>query len=507
MKRLIAQLKRRYKNTFKRILTYVIYIKRFRAVKKNGKWMMKPKYETLMYDAMNLDINNTCNLRCRFCFNMFKEEPCYMSEEMFHKILLLFPLIRPIKKGGYGIFFSCLYEPSVSPHFLKFLKLVPREGRKEVFFTSNFCKPYTEEELRAILCANLHHINISVETLQAERYQEICSSVHFENFYHNMEKLSAVYAKQRGYKPKLYFVTMVLKENRDELASIVRFCAQKLHAARHDLRTPYISEKDNNAAWNRGQLMDAGECACIRQELEALQIPVMLDIHSKEEIMRLPPDTEGDNAASAEAQKAGHIAMVAHMLEEIRFCMDLEYLFIRFHPSGTCTFLKTNETSPISEIEDTVSFFKEKLHVLYRRRAKAFLCPDEISNTYLYHDSNDIKEISMQIVLDKAAANPVYLLLQGWIYLAVAFEEEMQLFVTDKKMQQTFFTLERPVPDWMGKSAMASYGFTVCMDYETVKDDLTELEFLFVRKRDLKALYFYRYPYGIMRGKPQKFGN
>lgn len=141
MKKTAAQLIAACKGTAKKVLAYGTYFATFRPAKKNGKWMRRPCSEELFYDAMTFDINNTCNLRCRFCFNDFENKAFYMTEAVYRKILALFPMIRPVKRQGAGILFSCLYEPSIAPDFLKFLKLLPRTGRKNVFFTSNFRGP------------------------------------------------------------------------------------------------------------------------------------------------------------------------------------------------------------------------------------------------------------------------------------------------------------------------------------------------------------------------------
>lgn len=504
MKKFLVRFKRKYKGDVKRILAYGKYFGRFRIVKRNGKRMMEPRYEDVMFDAINLDINNTCNLRCRFCFNTFEKEPCYMSEDTFRKILELFPLTKPINKGG-GIFFSCLYEPAISPHFIDFLKLLPREGRKKVFFTSNFCRPLSKEELRTILSANLHHINISVETFQPERYKEICSSIQFDSFYHNLEKLAEVYSGLRGYRPKLYYITMILKANRDEVASIVKFCSEKLFADRHDLRTPYISTYDN-MKWNREQLMDVEECARIRQELEALHLPITVDIHSRDEMTILPedgdtgrgmpdePEEKADGCAggSIKPDISVSVTLAAQLLEEIRFCMEPEYFFIRFHSSGVCTFNVTKETCSISEIKDPAKFYRNKLYELYERRARAFLCPKSIWDTF---SGVEVEELPMRVMFNEITANPVYLFLSGWVYLPVTPEEEILLFLM---AGQGFFTFGQSCPDWADKPAYSTYGFAVCIDRNAVKSDLTDLEFWIVRKRDLQPMYRYRYPYGIL---------
>lgn len=100
LKKIISWFMTNYKGIIKKVLTYVKYYTSFRVVRRDGKWMQKPRYEELYYDAMTFDINNTCNLRCRFCFNDFEKKACYMSEEVYRKILSLFPLIRPLKSSG-----------------------------------------------------------------------------------------------------------------------------------------------------------------------------------------------------------------------------------------------------------------------------------------------------------------------------------------------------------------------------------------------------------------------
>lgn len=165
----------------------------------------------------------------------------------------------------------------------------------------------TEEEIHTILSANIRHVNLSVETLRPERYHEICASVQFDRFYRNLEKIALVNAKWRPgrHRAKLYCITMVLKENRDELSAIGKFCAEKLRAARHEFRTPYISAAANHGDWNMGQLMNEDECSQVRRELMALRVPLVLDIHSKDELFAgaaTPPKT----AHRLPLQQSGH---------------------------------------------------------------------------------------------------------------------------------------------------------------------------------------------------------
>lgn len=398
------------------------------------------------------------------------------------------------KFGGAGILFSCLYEPSIAPDFLKFLKLLPKSGRMNVFFTSNFCRAMTEEEIRTIFSANIRHVNLSVETLRPERYREICSSVQFESFFHNLEKIAKINAERhkRAHWAKLYCITMVLKENRDELSAIGRFCNEKLKAARHDFRTPYISDMANNADWNKRQFMDETECAQVSRELAGLHIPITLDIHSKEEL-----DNRAEETDAPAQDTAWNRESIAERLEEMQFCMNKEFLFLRFHPSGLCTSDAAREKASIADLEDSRGFFKSRLMHLYGRRAEAFLVPDEVSASF---EAADAREISARVMFYEMRSNPVYLHLEGWIRIP-EITEDFLLFATAKgkaRGKQMFLALEQPCPKWMHDQDAHFYDFTLCLEWNKIERPLCDLTFLIVAKRNLAPIYQYRYPYGIL---------
>lgn len=504
MKKMVLRLMTYCKGTVKKILAYGNYSASFRPVKKDGKWMRKPCHEELLYDAMTFDINNTCNLRCRFCFNDFEKKACYMTEEVYRRILGLFPLIRPVKKQGAGILFSCLYEPSIAPNFLEFLKMLPPTGRKNVFFTSNFCRAMTEEEIRTIFSANIRHVNLSVETLRAQRYREICASVQFDSFYRNLERIAAVNARRPlgKHRAKLYCITMVLKENRDELSAIGRFCADKLRAARHEFRTPYISATANHGDWNMGQLMDEEECSQVRRELTRLRLPLMLDIHSKDELSAgMEADAGRTGQSGPAADRTQQERAIEQKLDEMRLCMSKDFLFLRFHPSGLCT-STTEERFSIADVEDSYDFFRERLKGLYRRRAEAFLAQDlfDAGAVREIFDTGAVKESPMHIVLYGMRENPVYLLLEGWIKGPEASEELLLLAAAKGKTgeKQMFLTLKQPCPPWVHNQKEGLYGFALCLDWNKVARPLTDLEFLMVDKGSLAPICRCRYPYGIL---------
>lgn len=483
-------LKRKDRQIKEKILLRIRYFKRFRPWKKNGKWVLIPNYGSLQYDAVNLDINNTCNLRCRFCFNVFEPQHFYMTKELFSKVLPILPMTKDAGDGGTGFYLSCLYEPSLSPYFLEILEMLPVEARKKAFFTTNLCRPWDLEKLKRMLSTNLHHINISIETLKPERHEEISSSKHFPVFQNNLNALASLYPVIRGYKPELRFITMILKINQDEILDIVGFCREKLYASQHELRTPYISSYEN-MAWNREQLMEPEECRKMEKALEKTGLPVIMDIHSKAELRAEEPEDETSFFQRTEtgAQKAWQSQM-----EEVELCMHPEFFFLRFHPSGICTLNVTKETFSIADTEHPEECYMDKLQMLCRRRADAFLWEKGFASV-------TAQNISMKVMLEELEATEAGLMIRGWYRVENREAEGNLLMVTvkgndDKRWDFLTFPVSRPDLA-RGDGRTRTGGFALYIGRNIVTSETLTLEFLFVRKETMEKAYSYEYPYCI----------
>jgi len=91
------------------------------------------------YDFLAIDIVNGCNLRCPFCINDWsrigKNEP--MDVQLFRKKIV--PLFDLVKEGPH-IYLSCLFEPTIHPHFWDFIEAVPQRHRKNNFFYDEFMR-------------------------------------------------------------------------------------------------------------------------------------------------------------------------------------------------------------------------------------------------------------------------------------------------------------------------------------------------------------------------------
>ena len=404
-----------------------------RAVLEAGGSRIRLEWVPLSYDAINLDTNNTCNLRCRFCFNDFSQKPCYMTPETFDKVLAILPMLKDAGDGGTGFYYSCLYEPTVSVRFMEFLKKFPPEGRRKVFFTTNLCRPLSEEMLRDILTANLHHINISIETLQKDRYLELCGSKNFDSFRSNLDRLAAVYQTlPPGKRPKLYYISMILKANCEELPEIVRLTQEKLCAYRNELRTPFIDSYEN-MGWNYDQFMEPQQCGELeaylraenrrllarqllkapwKEKKDALHSPVVYSIHSA---LELPPreavvrESEPEPAAAVSAEPApapDSRFAVRHRLEQVTIP---EYLFVRCSAQGDLHFLGLDERVNIHQFTDVEKEFKTRLELLEQQRNDAFCCRLPL------RERADVRKTAMTVNIDAAWENEQTVSLQGWI--------------------------------------------------------------------------------------------
>lgn len=483
-----------------KILLRIRYYRRFRPWKKNGKWVMAPVYKQLQYDAVNIDINNTCNLRCRFCFNVFEPEHFYMTKELFSKILPIFSMTKDVGDDGTGVYLSCLYEPSLSPYFLEILEMLPVEARKKAFFTTNLCRPWDLEKMKKMLTTNLHHINISIETLRQDRHEEISSSRHFPVFRNNLNTLAALYPTIKGYKPKLRFITMILKINQDEILDIVRFCSEKLYSSQHELRTPYISTYEN-MVWNREQLLEPGACRQMEKDLKKSGFPVITDIHSKEELVSEEPGENKQEENKPEEKKTEESkgkenkrSQWEKQMDELMVCMHPEYLFARFHPSGTCTLNVTKEVFSIVETDDPETCYRDNLRMLCQRRAKAFWWREGFASAYP-------QPISMRIMIEELEATEAGLMVRGW-GRAGRREAEGNLFMAavedEEGSKKDFLTLPVSRPDLEREDGQTlGFGFALYVGRHMVSSGNLKLEFSFVQKDTFEKLYRYEYPYCI----------
>jgi molybdenum cofactor biosynthesis enzyme MoaA len=184
------------------------------------------------------DIVNNCNLRCPFCLvdysGVTKTE--LMTEETF---VSLMRLIRSVPEGGFLL--SCLHEPTLHPKFNDFIELIPPDCRNKAWFTTNLARPLSEKIFEGWAHSGLHHINVSLDTMNPELFAVLRKFGRYKVFEANLNRMTEVFKSVPG-APKLRYITMAFKSNLEELPRIVEHSHQHWLSSENEIRYTYNVE-------------------------------------------------------------------------------------------------------------------------------------------------------------------------------------------------------------------------------------------------------------------------
>ncbi|MBF0518117.1 MAG: radical SAM protein [Nitrospirae bacterium] len=186
-------------------------------------------------DFISIDITNNCNLRCPFCLvdRRGLVNTDFMLLETFKKAIMFLPYL-PVA----SFYLSCLHEPTLHPDLAKFLEIIPLQWRNRVFFTTNLAANLSDDILIAMSKSGIHHINISVDTLNPSLYPKLRKGGIYKRFMNNIERLTSFFYKE-PLAPELHFITVALKSNMSEIPDIVAQCANKYLSVSHEVRYPF----------------------------------------------------------------------------------------------------------------------------------------------------------------------------------------------------------------------------------------------------------------------------
>jgi MoaA/NifB/PqqE/SkfB family radical SAM enzyme len=218
-----------------------------------------------VFEFIAADLTGNCNLRCPFCINDFAHTPqkAPIERRPFRKLLRLLPLVPDGK-----FFLSCLYEPLIHPRFLDLMEMIPKRFRKKAFFTTNLCVPLDDEQVRRMAESGLNYINISVDSFRPELYERLRRGARFEVFLDNLQRLVRAFSL-RADAPPLRYCTMALKENKDEIPSVVERCLKEFRSVSHEVRFVYETFH-HSAEWKRASLLSPPEWEDLDRRVKAV---------------------------------------------------------------------------------------------------------------------------------------------------------------------------------------------------------------------------------------------
>jgi len=302
----------------------------------------------LTYTLIMADITSNCNLRCPFCCNDWRSirGNVNMSQETFSKLIELIPLAQ-----NEGFLFSCLFEPTIHPDFIPFLRQIPALGREKVFFTTNLAKRLPPETFHELSQSNIHHINVSLDSLDPAIYEDLRRGAKFDTFMLNLENLVSVFRKYPK-APRIRFITMAFRQNLNELVDVVSVCHDRFLAEQHEVRAPFnISLSNMDEEWIRKSIISNTEW----DELES----VFSKLPSYAKLLKPSALDEPKDHQSLNPFADPRIPDIYSVTPK---------LSIRISSDGT-TFLPWNKKKyyihNINEIENPYMFFKKKLYRIY----------------------------------------------------------------------------------------------------------------------------------------------
>jgi len=217
------------------------------------------------FQAMQMDITNNCNIRCRFCINDWSKqgETVYMNSETFNKAIELLPLVS---RG----FLSCAFEPIIHPDFINFFKRIPKGTEPYTFITTNLAKKLTAYEILELGNMNLNSITISISSFNPKIYEELHTGAKFDTFINNLEQIVSIF-RQKPNAPKLRFITIAFKQNLDELEYIAKMCFGKYDSTMNQFRTPFKSAATiKKKKWLKKSNVSKEEWDIVSSKLEKL---------------------------------------------------------------------------------------------------------------------------------------------------------------------------------------------------------------------------------------------
>jgi hypothetical protein len=253
---------------------------------------LRTAFEPISHVA--LDIVDNCNLRCPFCVYDYAgtHRTHFMSDAVFDRALGLIPFVTD---GNFWL--SCLHEATLHPRLLDFIARVPAGYRHKLFFTTNLAKRMSPVYFAAIAASGMHHLNISVESLDAGIYERMRKGARHAVFQANWDLLLAAVATGPA-PPRLRYNVMAYRSNLREIPSLIRTLLDEKQAWQVEIRHTY-DEPHIPPAFRDAEFLTTAEWAWLAAELQGLPPDRV--------VLLLPPGGVGYAPRSSEVSPSADI--------------------------------------------------------------------------------------------------------------------------------------------------------------------------------------------------------
>ncbi|MGD2125733.1 MAG: GTP 3',8-cyclase MoaA [Desulfobacteraceae bacterium] len=208
---------------------------------------------------LRLSITDRCNLRCIYCMpeegvDFVPHGQILAYEEMLHLVTIAMQTgIRKVRLTG--------GEPLVRKGFIHFLESLSRiEGLKEITLTTNgvLLKEFASDIRNCGIC----RVNVSLDSLKAERFFHITGRNYFERVYEGIQE-----ADRLGFNPIKINVVAIKGINDDEILDFARLTLEKPYHIRFIEFMP-VGEQNT---WSSGRFISTREILSRIQTLGTIE--------------------------------------------------------------------------------------------------------------------------------------------------------------------------------------------------------------------------------------------
>lgn len=190
------------------------------------KWRENPRARIFGDFPLHLDVEvtNTCNLRCTMCQIPFGEMPRgFMDMPLYDKILAE---IREHRLPS--VKFNFRGEPLMHKEIVEFVRRAKEAGVLEVQFNSNGAL-LTDDLARELIEAGLDRIKFSVDAATPEVYDAIRKGTTYDKTIPKIERFIEIRNELGRETPSVQVQMVYMEDNKEEVGRYIEFWADKVN--------------------------------------------------------------------------------------------------------------------------------------------------------------------------------------------------------------------------------------------------------------------------------------
>ncbi len=198
---------------------------------------LRAKHRLPRYLDVRIDINNTCNLRCKYCYILAlpKSRTRIMTTHEFRKIAdELFPLAKSLN-------LSCGWEPLMVKNFIEYIKLAVEYKVPYLAYTTNG-QLLTDEIIQATIDYRVNEIQISIDAATRDLYEEIRVNGSFDRVINNLKLIHELKNRSSSKYPRVEIKYTVFEQNSGEVPLFI----EKFHKYFDAIYIGHLLARTNN---------------------------------------------------------------------------------------------------------------------------------------------------------------------------------------------------------------------------------------------------------------------